>query len=285
VKLLSELMGELDGWKEIAAVSGWRSLREQQELYAESLRENGEEFTRQYVALPNHSEHQTGLAVDLGVRQGEIDFIRPEFPYSGVCQRFRERAARFGFVERYPKGKEEVTGIAHEPWHFRYVGTPHAEIMAEHGMVLEEYIDFLKPYVYGRGCYSYQTGNLDIKVSYLEAEKTGETRLEIDGDAAILQTTVASDDHAAVDGNVEGKLCLGLDEGHGNAALAVLDVHATESPEKSTADLERKVVGTVFQPFVSNGISFRCIHLNTNSAQSYEKIRHLQRKRRDVFYN
>lgn len=184
VKLLSELMGELDGWKEIAAVSGWRSLREQQELYAESLRENGEEFTRQYVALPNHSEHQTGLAVDLGVRQGEIDFIRPEFPYSGVCQRFRERAARFGFVERYPKGKEEVTGIAHEPWHFRYVGTPHAEIMAEQGMVLEEYIDFLKPYVYGRGCYSYQTGNLDIKVSYLEAEKTGETRLEIDGDAA-----------------------------------------------------------------------------------------------------
>ncbi len=179
-----EKQGELDGWKEIAAVSGWRSLREQQELYAESLRENGEEFTRQYVALPNHSEHQTGLAVDLGVRQGEIDFIRPEFPYSGVCQRFRERAARFGFVERYPKGKEEVTGIAHEPWHFRYVGTPHAEIMAEHGMVLEEYIDFLKPYVYGRGCYSYQTGNLDIKVSYLEAEKTGETRLEINGDAA-----------------------------------------------------------------------------------------------------
>ena len=130
-----------------------------------------------------------------------------------------------------------------------------------------------------------QPQNLAVVLLRLVGKTDQQTPLEIDGDAAILQTTVASDEHAAVDGNVEGKLCLGLDEGHGNAALAVLDVHAAESPEKSTADLERKVVGTVFQPFVSNGISFRCIHLNTNSAQSYEKIRHLQRKRRDVFYN
>lgn len=180
VKLLSELMGELGGWGRIAAVSGWRSMREQQEIYAESLRENGKDFTSRFVALPNHSEHQTGLAIDLGLRQENLDFICPDFPYTGICGKFRERAVAYGFVERYPEGKEGVTGISHEPWHFRYVGTPHAEIMVKHGLVLEEYIGFLKQYPYRERNYSYRTQNLDISVSYLAAEQEGDTRLEID---------------------------------------------------------------------------------------------------------
>lgn len=65
---------------------------------------------------------------------------RPAFPYEGVCQMFRERAAEFGFVERYPAGKEPITGIAHEPWHFRYVSPPHARAMVRRGLVLEEYL-------------------------------------------------------------------------------------------------------------------------------------------------
>ena len=128
---LEALMEELDGW---------RSFEEQTGIYQSSLAENGPAFTRKYVALPGHSEHQTGLAIDLGLRGPEIDFIRPDFPYEGVCQRFRERAADFGFVERYPAGKEAVTGIAHEPWHFRYVGPSHAREMVHRGLVLEEYL-------------------------------------------------------------------------------------------------------------------------------------------------
>lgn len=141
---LSRLMAEIDGWRHIVPVSGWRSLQEQQTIWDDSLRENGDDFTRKFVALPGHSEHQTGLAIDLGLKQEHVDFIRPEFPYSGICQTFREQAARYGFILRYPAGKESVTGIAHEPWHFRYVGAPHAEIMTENGLCLEEYIDFLK---------------------------------------------------------------------------------------------------------------------------------------------
>lgn len=137
---LSKLMDELDGWKAIVPVSGWRSMREQEEIYRDSLAENGREFTEKYVALPGHSEHQTGLAIDLGLRQDEVDFIRPAFPYDGICQKFRQLAPRFGFVERYPEGKESVTGIAHEPWHFRYVGRPHAEKMTQLGLTLEEYL-------------------------------------------------------------------------------------------------------------------------------------------------
>ena len=96
------------------------------------------------MALPGCSEHQTGLAIDLGLAADEIDFIRPDFPADGVCGAFRRRAADFGFVLRYPAGKEAVTGIAHEPWHFRYVGVPHARLMTEMGLTLEEYVAWLR---------------------------------------------------------------------------------------------------------------------------------------------
>lgn len=138
--MLALLMAELDGWRSITPVSGWRSPEEQAELYRRSLVERGLAFTRQYVALPGHSEHQTGLAVDLGLFQPEIDLIRPAFPCEGICQAFRDLAPSFGFVERYPAGKEAITGIAHEPWHFRYVGRPHAQRMARLGLTLEEYL-------------------------------------------------------------------------------------------------------------------------------------------------
>lgn len=139
-RALEALMETLDGWRSIVPVSGWRSFQEQEDIYQDSLREHGPEFTRKYVALPGHSEHQTGLAIDLGLRGPELDFICPAFPYEGICQRFRARAADFGFVERYPAGKETVTGIAHEPWHFRYVGPAHAQEMVRRGLVLEEYL-------------------------------------------------------------------------------------------------------------------------------------------------
>ena len=121
----------------ITAVSGWRSREEQTQIWNDSLRENGEAFTRSYVALPGCSEHQTGLAIDLAAAAPEIDFIRPHFPRDGL-------APLFGWIERYPAGKEDITGIACEPWHFRYVGTPHAQIMTERGLCLEEYLNLLR---------------------------------------------------------------------------------------------------------------------------------------------
>lgn len=140
VYALQRIMEQLNGWQFLVPVSGWRSQAEQQRIYEESLRDNGPVFTAQFVAQPGHSEHQTGLAIDLGLLQPEIDFIRPAFPDSEICQRFRDLAPVYGFVERYPAGKEHITGIAHEPWHFRYVGIPHAETMTRKGLTLEEYL-------------------------------------------------------------------------------------------------------------------------------------------------
>ena len=154
----------------IAFVSAWRSRREQQEIWDGSLRENGPEFTRTYVALPGHSEHQTGLAIDLGAKREQIDFIRPDFPYTGPCGDFRRGAAGYGFILRYPEGKEGITGIGHEPWHFRYVGTPHAAILRSRNMALEEYIDYLRQYPYGGEglCFTADDGR-EARISYIEA--------------------------------------------------------------------------------------------------------------------
>lgn len=179
-KALYRLMDKLNGWEQITAVSGWRSRKEQQEIYAQSLRDSGKAFTQQFVALPGHSEHQTGLAIDLARTQEQIDFIRPDFPYSGICQVFRQYMASYGFVERYPCGKEAITEIAWEPWHFRYVGTPHAAIMEQHGFVLEEYISFLKGYPYGKKWYTHRTKDACAEISYLEADRSGDSQLEVD---------------------------------------------------------------------------------------------------------
>lgn len=183
VVLLSSLMDGIHGWRSIVPVSGWRSFEDQQDIWDDTLKESGLEFTRKYVAAPGHSEHQTGLAIDLGLKQESIDFICPAFPYSGICQTFREMAAGYGFIERYPAGKEHITGIGHEPWHFRYVGVPHAEIMRRNDLTLEEYISFIKQYPYGQRAYGIRFDGQEMQVSYIKAARADSTKLEIDDSA------------------------------------------------------------------------------------------------------
>ncbi len=169
------LLHRIHAQQEIVPVSGWRSLQDQQHIWNQSQLENGQAFTETYVAKPGCSEHQTGLAVDLGKNQEPIDFIRPDFPYNGICQTFREQAAAYGFVERYPKGRGTVTGIGHEPWHFRFVGVPHAQIMKQHGLVLEEYIAFLRQFPYGQKPYCFRNGPREAAISFLEKQAAAGT--------------------------------------------------------------------------------------------------------------
>ena len=143
-QLLSACVQAAGGWGAIVPVSGWRSFQEQKSIWNDTLAKEGEAFTRQYVAYPGCSEHQTGLAMDLGKAAPHIDFIRPDFPDEGPCGRFRRLAARYGFIQRYRREKEAITHIAQEPRHFRYVGVPHALLLEEHHLCLEEYVPFLK---------------------------------------------------------------------------------------------------------------------------------------------
>lgn len=143
-RMLVACVAAAGGTGEIVPVSGWRSRAEQQQIWDDTLQTEGEQFTRQYVAYPGCSEHETGLAIDLALQAENIDFICPEFPYDGVCGKFRALAARYGFIERYRADKAQTTGIAVEPWHFRYVGAPHATLMAQQNLCLEEYLDWLR---------------------------------------------------------------------------------------------------------------------------------------------
>ncbi len=82
-KLLSACIQAAGGRGTIVPVSGWRSFGEQQSIWDDTLAKEGETFTRQYVAFPGCSEHQTGLAMDLAKAAPSIDFIRPDFPDEG----------------------------------------------------------------------------------------------------------------------------------------------------------------------------------------------------------
>ena len=110
--LLSACIRAAGGEGQIIPVSGWRSHAEQQAIWDDTMKKEGPSFTRSYVAYPGCSEHETGLAIDLALAAPEIDFIRPNFPYDGVCGSFRRLAPRYGFVERYRADKQAVTGIA-----------------------------------------------------------------------------------------------------------------------------------------------------------------------------
>lgn len=168
--VLQLIFEKISAGNSIVPVSGYRSLEEQTAIYDGSLKDNGEDFTRKYVALPNHSEHQTGLAIDLGLNEKEIDFIRPDFPYVGICNEFRKAAPDYGFIERYAKDKEEITGISHEPWHFRYVGYPHSKIIQENGFSLEEYTQFIKAYLEDKKYLFEQAHRAEIEIYYVPAK-------------------------------------------------------------------------------------------------------------------
>ena len=137
---LDQLLAAIGGTDKIQLVSGFRDYQEQQELYTTSLRENGPAYTKKYVALAGCSEHQTGLAVDVALAAAQREEMATEFPALGLSATFSRRAPEFGFILRYPLGKEDITGIAYEPWHYRYVGLPHSRIIAAYQWTLEEYL-------------------------------------------------------------------------------------------------------------------------------------------------
>ncbi|MDQ0062203.1 D-alanyl-D-alanine carboxypeptidase family protein [Paenibacillus harenae] len=163
----------------IGIVSGYRTREQQQQIYERSLAENGFAFTSSYVALPNRSEHQTGLAVDLSELADNVDYIRPSLPDHGVFAAFKRMAASFGFIQRYKEGFESMTGIACEPWHYRYVGAPHSLIMERHNWCLEQYIAVMRRFTADNPYEHWSDGTLTAEVYYAKASETPETTIPI----------------------------------------------------------------------------------------------------------
>lgn len=117
--------------------SGYRSYNYQQVVLDALIKEKGDEAFK-LVALPGASEHQTGLAIDFAYYENGIynDDVK-ENDKEAIW--LKNNAWKYGFVLRYPKGKENVTGYNFEPWHFRFVGLKLAKYLFKNDLTLEEY--------------------------------------------------------------------------------------------------------------------------------------------------
>lgn len=142
-KQLKQLITTTKLTGKIIVTDAYRTKETQEEIWHSTIKERGELFTKKYVAKPGCSEHELGLAVDLGLSHLVNDYIQPSFSEGVVVDTFLEKIGEFGFILRYPKGKEKITGISFEPWHFRYVGVPHSRIIIEKDLTLEEYLEQL----------------------------------------------------------------------------------------------------------------------------------------------
>lgn len=118
----------------IPLISGFRSYSRQQTLYNNYVARDGQALADTYSARPGHSEHQTGLAFDVG----KLDDNYGSTP-AGIW--LKENCHKYGFIIRYPKGKESITGYQYEPWHIRYVGVEHATKIMNQNITLEEYLN------------------------------------------------------------------------------------------------------------------------------------------------
>lgn len=116
--------------------SAYRSYETQLGLYNSYKNQNGLEWADKWSARAGHSEHQTGLALDVGVKN---EYVLGKFESSKEFTWMKENAHLYGFILRYPEGKEHITGYGYEPWHYRYVGESVATYIYEHDITFEEY--------------------------------------------------------------------------------------------------------------------------------------------------
>ena len=120
----------------IIAVSAYRDYNYQNELFNYYVKNKGLDYALECSAKPGHSEHQTGLAVDVEGSNKNYDDFENTKEYTWM----KDNAHKYGFILRYPKGKENITGFKFEPWHYRYVGIQIATYLYQNNLTLEEYL-------------------------------------------------------------------------------------------------------------------------------------------------
>ncbi|SCI88467.1 D-alanyl-D-alanine carboxypeptidase [uncultured Clostridium sp.] len=138
------------GFHNFVVQSAYRSYKKQETLFKEEIKKytnqgysgaQAEQLANRTLARPGESEHETGLAFDLMIRNTTSLY---DFEGTQNEKWIKQHCAEYGFIIRFPPDKEEITGIASEPWHIRYVGKEHARCIMENKLCLEEYIKALK---------------------------------------------------------------------------------------------------------------------------------------------
>lgn len=130
---------------DLFAQSGYRSYERQDVIFASNVSQHGEKSANNFSARPGESEHQSGLTMDITTPAVNYD-LTIEFGDTKEGKWVQQHASDFGFIIRYPKGKEDITEYQYEPWHIRYVGKKAAKEITSEGITLEEYVDNIFSY-------------------------------------------------------------------------------------------------------------------------------------------
>lgn len=127
----------------LSVISGYRGYYKQNNLYNNYVNKDGKKLADTYSARPGHSEHQSGLAAD-------INSLNQNFINTAEGKWLNNNCYKYGFIIRYPQGKENITGYMYEPWHIRYVGVEVATALYNNGnwISLEEYLGITSQYTY-----------------------------------------------------------------------------------------------------------------------------------------
>ena len=123
-------------------ISVYRTIEQQEKTFQRYIDTYGIEYAKKYVAIPGHSEHHTGIGIDVGiVVDGKLTRkIEELLEVEDLFRTVQGKLSKYGFMLRYPKGKEKNTKIAYEPWHFRYIDSPEIAMeIEEKGISFEEY--------------------------------------------------------------------------------------------------------------------------------------------------
>lgn len=145
----------------------YRTTEFQRQLYEDELSQTGEEESTR-VAKPGFSEHETGLAFDF------TESVNHDYDGTGDFAWINANCFKYGFIVRYTSLKEKITKFRDEPWHFRYVGIPHAGYMVQNDLCLEEYIDLIRRHPYGEPLEFSDNNGQEYEVYFVESDDGAE---------------------------------------------------------------------------------------------------------------
>ena len=199
---------EATGGDRLLVTSAFRTEQYQRELYDDYVKQHGEEMARIYVADPGSSEHHTGYAVDLSTMSK--DGLRIPLIEHQHFDWVNAHCADHGFILRYPVGSEEITRVAYEPWHFRYLGRTHAAACTALEMVYEEYVEHLKVYTIESGMLRVELteGGAEVSVAEINALPSSGTLIYFvpasEGDETMLPIPAGCNEYSVSGNNEDG---------------------------------------------------------------------------------
>ncbi|NLZ45143.1 MAG: M15 family metallopeptidase [Clostridiales bacterium] len=172
-RMLSDLRKAKD-ISDVMLVSGYRTEEYQKTLYDNNLASTGLDYSTT-IEIPGHSEHHSGYAVDFQLDQTNYPIFSGTGDYSWVV----DNCYKYGFILRYQSDKSGITGIDNESWHYRYVGVPHAQIIYNDKLCLEEYITHIKQYTREKPYYLNSDDGTRYAIYYVAKNEGDSTNVDI----------------------------------------------------------------------------------------------------------